>query len=435
MKQVLRLRDCYTQIICIFKSLKIPHSSLFAVLTIMCLEARAQSPDYFGAVPPGELNVGDTIPEYVWHLPLQVVNHPEGKETITLDDYRGKLIILDFWAMWCSACFHDFPKQDSLNQQFPNDIAILKATYQTADKITKPIYSVVGDSILRAYFPYRQIPHYVWIDKTGALVATTASSGLSASNIKKVLHDESWSGNIKVDRDPSRPILLDAEMTDSLLQYALLYRGRLNGYATETIVRKANGQVRGRAMLNRPIRELFLAAIIPLFHELGERHHPKADILPSMPDETRYSMDFIVSPERSDSLYRDLLDFLNASSPYTGRIAKRKTTCLVLRRTGDDGLPVAKEGKPAWMFTEKEAYLRNKPLWVLTQALNGMPDFSPLAVVDETGLTGPVDIRLSGITTVEALQRDLKRYGLSLVKAERELYQFILTPKTDETTH
>src|SRR5690606_24670319 len=51
------------------------------------------------------LQVGDTIPEELWNLPLEVVNHPDGKETITLNDYRDKkLIILDFWATWCKSC-------------------------------------------------------------------------------------------------------------------------------------------------------------------------------------------------------------------------------------------------------------------------------------------------------------------------------------------
>src|SRR5690606_38373281 len=34
------------------------------------------------------LQVGDTIPEEVWNMPLQVVNHSTGKDTITLTDYR-----------------------------------------------------------------------------------------------------------------------------------------------------------------------------------------------------------------------------------------------------------------------------------------------------------------------------------------------------------
>ena len=414
--------------------------SLLAVLTIMCLYAAKQvSAQQAEPAAPAladikPLQIGDTIPEYLWHLPLQVVNHPEGKSAVTLHDYRGELIILDFWATWCVPCLRDFPKQDSLKQLFPDQLTILKATYQTADRITGPTYSIVNDSLLRAFFPYRQIPHYVWVDPSGVVKATSASRDLSASNIKRVLQNERWTGKIKVDRNPGRPILLDTAMTDSLLHYAILYRGKLDGYATEAVVRKANGQVRGYAMLNRPIYELYMAALIPLFKEMGERYHPKVNVLPPDLEETLYSMDFIVPYDRSDSLYHDLLSFLNASSPYSGRIVKQKTACLIIKQTKNNRLPAITDEKPAWKFSRSEAYLRNKSLWVLTQALNGRPDFSPLQVVDETGIAGPVNIRLSGITTTKALARDLEPYGLSLVEAERELYQFILTPKTNETT-
>src|SRR5690554_6944765 len=44
------------------------------------------------------LQIGDTVPGYLWSLPLQVTNHPTvgGRETITLAEYRGETILLDF---------------------------------------------------------------------------------------------------------------------------------------------------------------------------------------------------------------------------------------------------------------------------------------------------------------------------------------------------
>lgn len=61
------------------------------------------------------LQIVDTIPDELWHLPLQVVNHPDGKDTITLNDYRDeKLIILDFWASYCSPCIKSISKIDSI---------------------------------------------------------------------------------------------------------------------------------------------------------------------------------------------------------------------------------------------------------------------------------------------------------------------------------
>src|SRR5690606_538187 len=110
MKQKLRLGDRYALTKHKRKQTTIRYISLLAVLTSMCLYAVKQvsaqqaEPAATAVADIKPLQIGDTIPEYLWQLPLQVVNHPKGQETITLNKHRGKLIILDFWATWCVLC-------------------------------------------------------------------------------------------------------------------------------------------------------------------------------------------------------------------------------------------------------------------------------------------------------------------------------------------
>src|SRR3546814_926779 len=127
MKQKIRLGDCYA--LTKHKRTTIRYFSLLAVLTTMCLYAVKQvsaqeaEPAATAVTDIKPLQVGDTIPEHLWHLPLQVVNHPEGRDTITLNDYRGKLIILDFWGRYCPACIRALPVLDSLNKHFDGAVA------------------------------------------------------------------------------------------------------------------------------------------------------------------------------------------------------------------------------------------------------------------------------------------------------------------------
>jgi peroxiredoxin len=42
---------------------------------------------------------------------------PEGKK-ISLKDFRGKLVLLNFWASWCAPCRDEMPAMEKLYQEF-----------------------------------------------------------------------------------------------------------------------------------------------------------------------------------------------------------------------------------------------------------------------------------------------------------------------------
>ena len=44
------------------------------------------------------------------------------KENVDLDDFKGKLILLNFWATWCAPCKEEMPSLDNLlsNSKFSN---------------------------------------------------------------------------------------------------------------------------------------------------------------------------------------------------------------------------------------------------------------------------------------------------------------------------
>lgn len=51
--------------------------------------------------------------------------HADGT-TKTLADWRGKVIVLNFWATWCAPCIRELPSFDSLAAKLPsNQFAVL----------------------------------------------------------------------------------------------------------------------------------------------------------------------------------------------------------------------------------------------------------------------------------------------------------------------
>ncbi|KFD38915.1 cytochrome C biogenesis protein [Schleiferia thermophila str. Yellowstone] len=64
------------------------------------------------------LSVGDVAPELAFP-------NPEGK-IIKLSDYRGKIVLIDFWASWCRPCRMENPNLVKLYKNY-NDVKFGKA--------------------------------------------------------------------------------------------------------------------------------------------------------------------------------------------------------------------------------------------------------------------------------------------------------------------
>ena len=43
----------------------------------------------------------------------------------SLNDLKGKIVILHFWATWCAPCIREFPKLVEVSKEFSDDIALL----------------------------------------------------------------------------------------------------------------------------------------------------------------------------------------------------------------------------------------------------------------------------------------------------------------------
>lgn len=78
-------------------------------------------------VPPVRpLIPGDTIPDFLWSLPLRVVNHPEGLDTVRLSDYSDTtLLVLDLWSRGCKPCIESVDKMEQVLNEYEGNIALL----------------------------------------------------------------------------------------------------------------------------------------------------------------------------------------------------------------------------------------------------------------------------------------------------------------------
>ncbi len=59
----------------------------------------------------------------------------ENGKTVHLSDFRGKLVLLHFWASWCPPCVGEFPMINALYNSMPKDKFVLLAVSVDEDGI------------------------------------------------------------------------------------------------------------------------------------------------------------------------------------------------------------------------------------------------------------------------------------------------------------
>ena len=99
----------------------------------------------------------------------------EGKK-VSLSDYQGKVLILDFWATWCGPCLAELPYFQELVNLYKNDpsVAFLTISQDRSKDVVRKFleqkgytFPVIFDTGIGQLFEVEGIPLLIVIDKEG----------------------------------------------------------------------------------------------------------------------------------------------------------------------------------------------------------------------------------------------------------------------------
>ena len=145
-------------------------------------------------------------------------------------------------------------------------------------------------------------------------------------------------------------------------------------------------------------------------------------------DKSLYNYEYIVPQSKADSLYPLMLENLSRFADYKTIIEKRKVKCLVLKRTSTVDKLKTKGSEMSFLFSLSKTNLQNTSLYALVNSLNAVPTIS-LPIVDETGYPNNIDLTMGAISDLNSIRKELLRYDLELVEAERELDMLVISEK------
>ncbi len=158
--------------------------SLIIAIALIAVYAKAQKPDTTTLTKTGNM------------APVFTFNISKDK-TASLQDYRGKIVLLNFWATWCPPCRAEFPRvQKEIWEKYkdnPKFALLAFAREEGWEKVlpfaaqNKYTFPMLPDEKRGVYKRYatQYIPRNVVIDENGTIIYQ--SMGYSEKDFSELL--------------------------------------------------------------------------------------------------------------------------------------------------------------------------------------------------------------------------------------------------------
>lgn len=135
------------------------------------------------------LKIGDAAPAFTFEI--------EKGKTVSINDFKGKIVMLNFFATWCPPCRQEFPRvQKEIWEQFGNNpkFALFAfdreegwektQPFKDSNKYTFMMFPDLGRKVY-GLFATQYIPRNVVLDENGKIIYQ--STGYSPKDFEELL--------------------------------------------------------------------------------------------------------------------------------------------------------------------------------------------------------------------------------------------------------
>lgn len=420
-----------------------------------------------------EIQIGQQVPDFKLH---HVFNYKDS--VLQLSDFRGKAVIIDFWATFCIPCVKMLPEMARLQRANDKDLQVISVAYQNTEKVKSflghlakyninfPVATeddhILDNGLLLKFFPHEEVPHYIWIDKKGILRAITGHEEISDSNILKLISGVS----LNIGTTPGHSVasdtvgagkktiifgrtLINGLHNDSKGDFTggIKYNSCLSGYDHTKL--NQYGIFGNPAFRNRRISAMncspfvlysvafgsdtgsFLSALAPSRMSVEISDPEKKYLFEKHVTDTLrwYCYDLILPSTDRQKLLRFMQMDLNRYFGIAATIEQRKTEVYALVIKDRTKIKTS-GGKSLATSSILWVNIKNKPLSALISILQQFNEKSSLngpIIVDETHYAGNIDIDISApLNDMNLLRAELQKNGLDLVQRKKTIPILVL---------
>jgi thiol-disulfide isomerase/thioredoxin len=413
--------------------------------------------------------IGKRCPEFTLY---NVRYFPQSK--ISLKDFAGKWLILDFWTRYCPTCIKSFPETNQLAEIFKGRVQFILVGYE--DNYIKPLYDKVKaryelqlpiafDTALFSKFAIPSVPHVVWIDDKGLVRAITSNQELNVENVEAFLGGTNPTLPEKMNAvtkslklkafDFKKPYLVNRNGGDDT---GYLFRSVLTNWTPSFSIisyesdcfKTSPYKTNEVLVLGSPLFCLYEMAYgdtVPhrplLFDPPRVNNYGKYWVRPllRMKDTTDFAFDYstgknlfcynlTVPHEKADIRYmqkimqRDLQNYFG----YKVQVENRHMPCWELVATNSARLQLKSKGGHTHIDGDgiTGQTLINQPISVLISIIWGQNQDEP-PIIDKTGIKNNIDISIDAILSdIKDVKKALRKHGLDLIMSKREMKTILI---------